>query len=375
MSRRINFIDIARGIGILLVVMGHNDLVALSPSMHKFIFSFHMPLFFFLSGYFLNSTTDFWTFVKKRYNGLLKPFFFAIFIIYFFSISFDKMNFANALTRIFKSMYGTGSYIEWIQLWFLPHLFVVSIYAYLFYKLVSPINSRWIRWGILLFSLFIGTLYLKIFFPFHLTLLGESYELFGLPYSLDLVLLSGFFFILGKESRGLPVDGLYGNIIFLLVTGAALVVMNIFLPPAVDLNNRVYDSFLVSTVEAVAGILFILALSRQIDLHSMWLSNLLQYLGRVTLMILILHGPVQDFWGQKFMKVIGNLTLSYSLGFVMGIAVPILLFELFVRSNSVASFWLGREMELPRAKVQEADVQPALQEALEDKTLSMTEQR
>ncbi len=43
-----------------------------------------MPLFFFLSGYFLNTATPFWIFVKKRFNGLLKPYFLTIFLIYFF---------------------------------------------------------------------------------------------------------------------------------------------------------------------------------------------------------------------------------------------------------------------------------------------------
>jgi len=188
MSKRINYIDVARGIGILLVVMGHNDFAAISPFMHKFIYSFHMPLFIFLSGYFLNTLTPFWTFVKKRFNGLLKPYFFTLFMIYFFSVSFEKMSFANAITRIVKSLYGTGIYIDWVQLWFLPHLFVVSIYAYLFYKIVGRINSRWIRWLILLLSLFVATLYLKTFFPFPLNVFGKSYNLFGLPFSLDLVL-------------------------------------------------------------------------------------------------------------------------------------------------------------------------------------------
>jgi fucose 4-O-acetylase-like acetyltransferase len=371
MSQRINDIDVARGIGILLVVLGHNDLAAVLPFLHKFIFSFHMPLFFFLSGYFLNTMTPFGIFVKKRFNALLKPFFFTLFMIYFLSISFDKMNFANAITRIVKSMYGTGTYLEWIQLWFLPHLFVVSIYAYLFYKIVGRINSRWIRWGILLVSLFVAILNLRIFFPFSLTVFGKSYKLFGLPYSLDLVVLSGFFFMLGSEARTLRIEGLYDNIVFLLVTGAALVLMNIFLSPMIDLNNRLYDSFVVSTLEAVTGILFVFALSRQIDLHIPWLSNLFQYLGRITLIILILHGPIQDFWGQKFITVIGNPMLSYSLGFVMGVAIPALLFELFVRSNPVASFWLGREAELPRGEPQQADVQPAPQDAPASEKLSV----
>jgi fucose 4-O-acetylase-like acetyltransferase len=371
MSKRINYIDVARGIGILLVVMGHNDFAAISPFMHKLIYSFHMPLFFFLSGYFLSTATPFWAFVKKRFNGLLKPYFFTIFMIYFFSISFEKMSFANAITRIVKAMYGTGLYIDWVQLWFLPHLFVVSIYAYLFYKTVGRVDNRWVRWGILLLTLFIATLYLKSFFPFPVTLLGKSYKLLGLPYSMDLVLLSGFFFILGSETRPLNMERLYGNVFFLLITGAVLVLMNLFFSPVIDLNTRVYDSFVVSTLEAVTGILFIMALSRQVDLHIAWLSTFFQYIGRITLIILILHGPIQDFWGQKLMAVTGNLTLSYWLAFFMGVAGPVLLYELFVRSNPVASFWLGREAEPPRSKASTAEVQPVPAETAEGEKVSV----
>ena len=43
-------IDIAKGVGIILVVFGHDTLC---PSIiRNVIFSFHMPLFFILSGYF-----------------------------------------------------------------------------------------------------------------------------------------------------------------------------------------------------------------------------------------------------------------------------------------------------------------------------------
>ena len=48
---RIEWIDIAKGIGIILVVIGHNfsdgeNIIYL----RKWIYSFHMPLFFLLSG-------------------------------------------------------------------------------------------------------------------------------------------------------------------------------------------------------------------------------------------------------------------------------------------------------------------------------------
>ena len=49
-------IAIAKAWGIILVVMGHCSFSAIQPgwqkSVHDFIYLFHIPLFFFLSGYF-----------------------------------------------------------------------------------------------------------------------------------------------------------------------------------------------------------------------------------------------------------------------------------------------------------------------------------
>ena len=49
--QRYEHIDIARGVAILLVVLGHSCLTV-ENSLNRFILSFHMPLFFFLSGVF-----------------------------------------------------------------------------------------------------------------------------------------------------------------------------------------------------------------------------------------------------------------------------------------------------------------------------------
>jgi len=145
MPKRIEYIDIARGIGILLVVLGHNDFGYISPFGYKLIYSFHMPLFFFLSGYFFNPALSFVSFFKKRFNALLKPYLFTIFLIYFVSVSFDNMSFKIALQRIVKALYGAGYYMDWVQLWFLPHLFVVSLYAFIFFTIIRKWDNRYVR--------------------------------------------------------------------------------------------------------------------------------------------------------------------------------------------------------------------------------------
>ena len=44
-------LDVLKGIGIILVVIGHSNCPKL---LDDYIFSFHMPLFFIASGYFFN---------------------------------------------------------------------------------------------------------------------------------------------------------------------------------------------------------------------------------------------------------------------------------------------------------------------------------
>ena len=65
-------ISICKGIAIILMVMGHAE----CPShIGRFIYEFHMPLFFITSGYFfsLKYINDEATFLKKKIKGIYWP--------------------------------------------------------------------------------------------------------------------------------------------------------------------------------------------------------------------------------------------------------------------------------------------------------------
>jgi fucose 4-O-acetylase-like acetyltransferase len=350
LPKRIEYLDIARGIGILLVVLGHNDFGAISPFFHQVIYSFHIPLFFFLSGYFINTSLSFFEFIKKRSHSVLKPYLFTIFLIYFTSVSFEKMGFETAIGRIVKSLYGTGYYIDWVALWFLPHLFVVSLYAFTFIIVVSKLRNRWVTWGLLLVSLAVSVLVLHAFYPFSISVFGKEYELYGLPFSVDVVLLSGFFFLLGNEVRQVTSERTFDSIFLLLGTGIGLIILNIFFPYRVDIAVRVYESYIVNTAEAILGILLILAFSRQLELRAQRLAALFKYLGNLSLIILLFHVPIQAFWGEKVMAVTNHLPLSILVGFIVGVLGPVLIYEIFIRFNPVASFWFGRKPDVYEPK-------------------------
>ena len=77
MNNRIEWIDIAKGIAIILVVYGHAGLANI-PLLEKWVCAFHMPFFFFISG-ILFSVDKYPTinkFLQRRWKTLIRPYLF-----------------------------------------------------------------------------------------------------------------------------------------------------------------------------------------------------------------------------------------------------------------------------------------------------------
>jgi fucose 4-O-acetylase-like acetyltransferase len=339
--QRVGYVDIAKGIGIILVVMGHNDFALISPFAHKLIYSFHMPMFFFMSGMFFKPDLPIWGFLHNRFHRVLKPFLAILLLIYFASLSFSKVSMVMASRRLVKAMYGSGFYIDWVQLWFLPHLFAVSLFAYLFYKAVKRAHVMPVRWLILAGLYVAGILALRLFWPLKLSILGRQLTLFGLPYGMDMVLVSGFFFIAGYELNKRRNDVLFANLWTLVFSGGLLFFLVWYFPARIDFNTRQFDSLPINTLEALVGILFILALSRQLERVGL-LASALRYVGQASLIILIFQVPIQDFWGQKLLALTNNLPFSYWVSFLAGVIGPILIGALLIRPNPIVREWFGQ---------------------------------
>ena len=341
LTKRIDYIDVAKGIGIVMVVMGHNDFALISPFAHKLIYSFHMPMFFFMSGMFFKPDMPFWAFIQHRYNRVLRPFLLTILLIYFASISFSKVSLLMASRRLLKAMYANGYYLDWVQLWFLPHLFVVSLFAYLFFQAMRRSGVHRLRWVILPILYVVGVLGITLFYPFEVNVMGREYTVFGLPLSLDLVFVSGFFFILGFELNRKQNDALFENPLTLLISGSTLILLVWYFPARIDFNTRQFSSLAINTAEALLGILFILAISKQLERVS-WLSSLFRYIGQASLVILIFQVPIQDYWGRKLLEVTNNLSFSYWISFLAGVIGPIVINVLFIRPNPIVREWFSQ---------------------------------
>jgi polysaccharide biosynthesis protein PslL len=340
-TKRVDYVDIAKGIGIVLVVMGHNDFALISPFAHKLIYSFHMPMFFFMSGMFFKPDAPFWTFIKHRYNKVLRPFLFIVLFIYFTSISFSIVGILEATRRLLKAMYANGHYLDWVQLWFLPHLFVVSLFAYFLVQVIRYTTLSRFRWVILAVVYVVGVLGINLFWPFKFNLFGKDFIVYGLPFSLDLIFVSSFFFILGYELNKIRLDALLRHPLILLISGLTLIFLVWYFPSTTDFNTRLFESLPINTMEALLGILFILAISKQMERVD-WLSSLFRYIGQASLIILIFQVPIQDYWGQKLLALTDNLQFSYWTSFLIGVIGPIVINALFIRPNPILREWFSQ---------------------------------
>jgi len=159
--KRDTTISICKGIAIILMVIAHAE----APGwLCKFIFEFHMPLFFITAGYFfsLKYLNDEATFVKKRIKGLYVPFvkwsvFFLIIHNWMFDIGILNEVYGNETggvthpytwhqiqQNLWNIVTAMGGYDQFLcgAFWFFRGLFVASILYLILYKLVDASLSR-----------------------------------------------------------------------------------------------------------------------------------------------------------------------------------------------------------------------------------------
>ena len=133
-KKREHYIDIAKGIAMVLVIIGHCEF---APSQLKWwLYSFHMPLFFLLSGLVFNPVKykKFTQFLKAKAQSLLVPYFLmSLFLWVWKDIIGHKTTFLtdedtlNDFIGIFLGHRGTPYYFS---MWFLTAIFAAEVILY-----------------------------------------------------------------------------------------------------------------------------------------------------------------------------------------------------------------------------------------------------
>ncbi len=152
MNKRLDWIDQLKGFTIFLVVYGHNY-----PILEKYIYSFHMPLFIIISGFFFPDKTNLYD-IKKRFKNIIVPYFIWAFFLFGFwvliskNIGVSSEKNLSTLKNFIGIFYAQGGmeYMDWgIPLWFLPMIFL----CFLFYSTINYFSNNKIFVTVLCFSI------------------------------------------------------------------------------------------------------------------------------------------------------------------------------------------------------------------------------
>lgn len=280
-KKRIPFVDIAKGIGILLVVLGHSR----QPD-DPVIFAVHMPLFFCISGYLYSAGGSVGNFVGRKFRGLYVPFVFwnCVFVLLSAAFGWYGMTWAKA-----------GASCGWIvalceksnflgATWFLAGMFGVTI----LYRLLDLAFSRLddFRRRLVLALVFVG-----------ISAAAFSYKLPG-GWSRPLVL--SVFFGVGAFVRALEEKvGATRLWRWWVVPAALAVFFPIALTQTAHQGPNVYSSPVLFVVAGLCGTYAIVWLCRLMDGAKgglvAKLSKGLTFLGRNSLDIVIWHFVVFRF--------------------------------------------------------------------------------
>ena len=136
-------ISAVKAICIILMVVGHSGC---PQPLSKWIYLFHMPCFFFVSGFLLKDKylADIWTFVKRRFKGLWWPFvkwslLFLLLHNVFAALHLyeTRYTWSDFLNKTFHILTLTGSEQLLGGYWFLKELLYASLISIFSLKLVS----------------------------------------------------------------------------------------------------------------------------------------------------------------------------------------------------------------------------------------------
>lgn len=291
---RIEWIDIAKGIGILFVIFAH--IQSTSQALVNYIYSFHMPLFFFISGY-LFSDKKYKTikdFAKKKARTLLIPYFIFSILSYLYW-TFIQIRMGDDIKHpdLFRAFIGifysdpNHHFMSYnVALWFLTCLFSTEILFFFVKRKIE--NKHHLLISLVIFSI-IGYL-------------SSLFEPFRLPWGMDVALSAIVFYGIGYLFKN--ADKTYNLlqkipkipvILLSLPIGWILGQMN----QEIDMASNYFRNYFLFYFGAFFGIFGWISVSYLIKE-----SFILSYLGKNSLIIFGLHLKVpSDFLIHKILRV------------------------------------------------------------------------
>jgi fucose 4-O-acetylase-like acetyltransferase len=313
-GKRILWIDFAKSIGIWLVIIGHMEIPA---HMEKFIFAFHMPLFFFISGYLEKNSGNIKETILNGIKTLLIPYMllYGLFYLYWLVIVFLRhpeiyrnQSLVETLGKpIMGMLLGIGRNTRYsrminVPLWFLMGLF--------FTKTIHKIIVRVVKNRTDYYILGIG---IVIWVMFILRFIGKP-----ILFSVDCAVLAFPFFGIGNIIRKtgiiklLECHNIKKIIINIIIAAMGFVVIMIAVKynGKADVNHFIYgrDSLLFYML-GIIGIISIISISM---IYKQELK-IITIISNGTIIILAGHNLIN----QYLYKITNIINIETNIGIII----------------------------------------------------------
>ena len=289
-----DWIAIAKGIAIMLVVLGHTAKAEGSMFVFHFVNFIHVPLFFFASGFFFDEKyfENKSLFIFKRIRGLYVPF-------VKYGLMFLLLHNSLYTLGIYTSKYGwmgeTNVLYGWSDIfsrfiniivfrgggenllgafWFLPVLFVASILAMFYLFFIHQLSDKMVcmKWGGVILFILLAFLFSKVNL--------SVWEFNRRSFLAVSIYLLGFIMKNYSEKILLHKE-------FVAIRGLRIVSISAILYPKNMSTAVTFFELLYFSIISLSGIFAIFSISKM--LSKTVFKSFLVFIGQNTLVILGLH--------------------------------------------------------------------------------------
>ncbi|MDO5455986.1 MAG: acyltransferase family protein [Eubacteriales bacterium] len=298
---RIEMIDIAKAITIVLVILGHTTGNLETPMYRRMLYTFHMPLFFFLAGMSikpkaLRTFEDWKNYIGKNVLSLIVPYIIFAFV-------FAPFTFENVPRFLYGSWMALTKAGTLTSLWYLTSFFVARMYCQILVNLTSMAKILNAETAALTEKTYdaLGLLAIPMFvIGFMLPKLEGGY-----PWCLDVSFVAAGYILLGiaLRVRVLILAQAKGRILCLMTAVAAVAFLcgTVLRGDALELSMMCFGSygnvfwFLFNSIAGSIAVLGVSMLLFRISHEGArpFSTAAITYTGRHTMGIFLLHKNLQ----------------------------------------------------------------------------------
>lgn len=344
-SERIRYLDIYKGIGIILVVLGHTEMIP--EGLKLWLEAFHMPLFFVAAGVLIGDLKlyerDGMSVVKDRMRSILVPYFwFSLIAILWDGVGIFLDPAQYTIEGMTAKIWDSVSLYGVSVLWFFPAFFIgTAAYQFLRKRLYYSVSA-------ILLAILAAVICGINGIPDYIAGKDMTVEVFLLQAAYALWRgCVGMFFCAVGEGMSILIRHYKEKKLPLVLTGAALIGVGTYAAfKNFELSGTMASFRFLITGEMALFFLAAICLSGGILILCWWINQCspLEYLGKYSLIIMVTHLDLRVMniakkTGDKIFELLDHNFARNITVFIVILGLEVIMIWLF---NGILGFMVGK---------------------------------